>query len=58
MAQIQIVCPVKNEPVATGFAADAASFSSMTLTDNTFSPCPACGGSHTWSKEDAFLEAE
>jgi len=52
---IVIRCPTTGGFVTTGIAMDAGSFASCSLSNNTVGPCPHCGGSHTWSKADAFL---
>jgi endogenous inhibitor of DNA gyrase (YacG/DUF329 family) len=58
MPSVVINCPSTGKPVPTGIGADAGSFATMQLSNNTLSGCPECGGNHTWSKEDAFLAAE
>jgi endogenous inhibitor of DNA gyrase (YacG/DUF329 family) len=55
MANVMIKCPATGKLVPTGFEMDAQSFASSDLSDNSVS-CPACGGTHVWSKEDAQLE--
>jgi hypothetical protein len=55
MGRIMIKCPVKNVPVPTGMAMGKQAFDSSMFVNNT-SSCPACGGMHTWSKEQAWLE--
>lgn len=52
---VMIKCPKTEESVNTGMAMDEGSFASATISRNSFSPCPSCGGSHTWDKADAFL---
>ncbi len=52
-----ITCPKTGKPVSTGFDMDERSFAGSAVTGNTFGPCPACGETHTWAKEDAFLGA-
>jgi endogenous inhibitor of DNA gyrase (YacG/DUF329 family) len=54
--RIMIRCPKTNKPMYTGMTMPQQAFDSSTLEDNTVGPCPHCGGQHTWSKEDAFLE--
>ena len=56
MGMVMIKCPKTGKPVPTGFGMDKGSFESSTLTNNTVSPCPACGGKHTWSKKDGWLQ--
>ncbi len=57
MARVLIKCPVTGHGVFTGIEMDEASFESSTLPDETLRLCAACGQSHPWSKEDAYLEA-
>jgi hypothetical protein len=54
MGQIAIRCPNKGEMITTGMTMDRGSFESSTISDNSVQ-CPACGETHTWSKEDATL---
>jgi hypothetical protein len=60
MARVMINCPVKKVPVwtQTGLTKEAFENPTIQMVGNTFGPCPACGGRHTWDKKDAFLEAE
>lgn len=51
-----IKCPATGNAVQTRMRMDRVSFESSKLTDNVIDGCPECGGRHTWSKEDAFLE--
>lgn len=53
--QVMIRCPETGKPLSTGLSMDAGSFESSTL-ENDSVECPHCGKTHTWSKEDAFLE--
>ncbi|MEY2482406.1 MAG: hypothetical protein QOK24_934 [Verrucomicrobiota bacterium] len=55
--KMMISCPKTSKPVFTGIAIDEVSFKDPTnrFTNNSVS-CPHCGGTHTWSKEDAFLQ--
>jgi len=55
MASVMIKCPNTGEAVSTGIAMDQAAFESSTLQENALGGCPACGGTHVWNKEDAFL---
>ena len=56
MGHVMIRCPVTNRPVATDVATDKIGFDSAAASDEIVDPCPECGGSHLWSKEDAWLE--
>lgn len=58
MSQVVIRCPTSGREVATGISMDEASFESSTLENNVLGNCPACGGDHVWSKEDAFLKEQ
>ena len=51
-----IKCPNTGKAVPTGINMDQASFDSSDMRDNALGGCPACGGTHVWNKEDAFLE--
>lgn len=55
MGRIVIKCPNTGKTVPTGMGADKKSFESSTYGSNTMH-CSACGGFHTWSKEDAWVE--
>ena len=55
MARVLIVCPVTGHQVWTRMEMDRQSFDRATISGESFM-CPACGQSHTWDKEDAFLE--
>ena len=56
MANVMIKCPNTGKAVPTGINMDQASFDSSDMRDNALGGCPACGGTHVWNKEDAFLE--
>ena len=56
MGHVMIRCPVTNRPVPTDTDTDRISFESGAASDGTVDPCPECGGSHLWSKEDSWLE--
>jgi hypothetical protein len=56
MAAVLITCPRTRRPVATGLDLDTLSFIWATLRDQRFR-CPACGRTHIWDKEDAYLPA-
>ena len=53
---VMITCPNTGKPVPTGIGMNKASWATTTLADNTVGECPHCGQTHTWSKEDAYLE--
>jgi hypothetical protein len=53
---VMVRCAVSGEGVPTGMRVDPASFKTSDLGEQTFT-CPHCLQEHTWSKEDAWLEA-
>jgi transposase len=55
MANVMIKCPKTGKLVSTGISMDKKSFDTAKLVNNTVG-CPACGGKHVWSKEDAILK--
>lgn len=57
MGMVMIMCPKTGRPVPTGFGMDKESFKNPTvvLSQNSFGPCPACGGMHTWDKKDGWV---
>ena len=55
MAHVLIVCPITGHQVWTRMEMDHQSFEDATISGESFT-CPACGQTHTWRKEDAFLE--
>jgi hypothetical protein len=56
MGAIMIRCPVKDELIPVGIDTDRESFSRLPDVKATPVRCPACGGQHAWSKDDAILE--
>jgi hypothetical protein len=57
MGDIKIKCPNTGEAISTGVAMDKTSFESGQISDNTVG-CPACGETHTWNKDDAWIEED
>jgi len=55
MPNVMITCPTTKKAVATGFKLDRRSFETADLANKSFK-CRICGQTHTWSKEDAFLD--
>ncbi len=53
--KLMIRCPKTGLAIPTGIAMDPASFASSGMENNSTS-CPACGGVHTWSKENTFWD--
>ncbi|MFB6081039.1 MAG: hypothetical protein ABEJ81_08585 [Haloferacaceae archaeon] len=66
MPELMIRCPNTDEVVTTGIRAsrdsleEVDSYSTNTYIDkyNMLTDCPACGETHVWHAEDAFLEDE
>ena len=57
MPRLMIKCPATGTSVPVGMSFGQQAFDSAHLSQNSFGPCAACGGMHTWDKEDAFLES-
>jgi hypothetical protein len=55
MGMVMIMCPKTGRPVPTGFGMDKQSFKTADMSQNSFAPCPACGGMHTWDKKDGWV---
>lgn len=56
MGAIMIRCPVTDELVPVGIDTDRDTFQTLPNVQAAPIQCPACGGRHTWSKKDAFLD--
>lgn len=56
MGAIMIRCPATDELVPVGIDTDKDTFQGLPNVVAKAVQCPACGGSHTWSKKDAVLE--
>ncbi|SFH06756.1 hypothetical protein SAMN04488020_106120 [Palleronia marisminoris] len=54
MDDVLIKCPVTGKPVKTGIVAEREGFEESVLEESTV-PCPHCGQTHTWDKQDAWL---
>lgn len=52
MPKPTITCPETGRQVDTGTSMDVATFLTAKIT-NAKLDCPACGNTHTWSKDDA-----
>jgi hypothetical protein len=50
---VMVRCPTEDEAVSTGVACDVAAFDGLAAHQTLL--CPACGQSHVWSPEDAWL---
>jgi endogenous inhibitor of DNA gyrase (YacG/DUF329 family) len=55
MGMVVIKCPKTGKVIPTGVGMDKASFQTSSMSNNTVS-CPACGGTHTWDKKDAWVQ--
>ena len=56
MRSVMIKCPVTGRDVRTGVSVTKDEyFRTMDVEDVQLSGCPACGGTHVWSKSDSFL---
>ena len=58
MPDVMIRCPVTGKPVRTGMSLSRESLELSELEDNRVGPCPHCGQTHVWDKEDAYLESQ
>lgn len=52
--RIMIRCPQTKKPVDTHYTTDRESWRNLDLEPQRLE-CPACGGTHHWRKEDAYL---
>ena len=51
-----IRCPTSGKPVPVGISVDWASFNDAKISDEVLPRCKFCGGTHTWSKSDAWIQ--
>jgi hypothetical protein len=58
MGRVMVICPNTGHAVPTGMNMSAESFAKSTLTENSFSPCPACGAQHSWNKDVAWVDTK
>lgn len=58
MGQVMIRCPKTGKPLGTGVGSDKQSFEGSSFENMSIGPCPHCGGNHTWSKKDAWVEGD
>ena len=54
METIYMLCPTTRQLVNTGIQMTAEAFQTWTYTGAGM-PCPHCGETHVWSKQDARL---
>ena len=57
MSLILIKCPDTGRAVSTGIEMDRDTFESLPKV-GARTKCSACGGTHTWTKDDAWLSGE
>jgi hypothetical protein len=57
MSLILIKCPQTGRAVSTGIEVDRASFNALPDVE-VETRCPACAGTHIWSKGDAWLSED
>ncbi len=57
MTRVLITCPQTGHRIFTGVDMDKEEFDRAQLPEQTMKACPACGQTHTWSKQDATLES-
>jgi hypothetical protein len=57
MPEILINCPSTGKPIETGIAMSKEHFESSVMQGNSVL-CPHCRQTHSWNKEDAYLEKE
>ena len=53
-----IKCPRTVKSVYTGYELNRGTFEKISIHQRTLRNCPACGRSHTWSKEEAWLQGD
>lgn len=58
MPDVMIKCPATGKAVPTGFSLSKETFESAQMNGNSFGPCPACRGTHTWDKKDAWVQTD
>jgi hypothetical protein len=56
MGAIMIRCPTTQQLISVGIDTDSDTFSGLPNVQAVPVKCPACGGTHPWSKKDAILE--
>ena len=56
LLRAMIMCPESGEPVPTGVRIDPASSETSDRSERTF-VCPHCFHVHTWTMDDAWIEA-
>ena len=55
MPPVLITCPKSQRSVPTGLTADAWEELDDFKPEYVLEPCPDCGGSHTWTPQDAVV---
>jgi hypothetical protein len=56
LQRVMIMCPESGEPVPTGVRIDPASVETTDRSERSF-VCPHCFHVHTWTMDDAWIEA-
>jgi hypothetical protein len=57
MGVVYYTCPTTNEPVSTGIETDAYGWRCLSAGEAEL-PCRHCGGVHTWSTLDRWLQED
>ena len=58
MGKVMTECPDTGQVVASDLNFDKQTYDTADFATGTFDDCLACGGSHTFAKEDAWVEDE
>jgi hypothetical protein len=56
MPRVMIYCPMSERPVPTDLEMTAKEFAGAVPFGRTLRPCPRCGATHFWTKEQSWLE--
>lgn len=55
MGEVAIACPHTGQTVKTGWHMPRRILKQSAVFDAVLDPCPACGGQHRWTREDAWV---
>ncbi len=58
MGEVMIKCPETGEDVPTGYSVAKRLFQLNEMSSNRLEACPACGQTHIWEKEDAWVDED